>query len=315
MSINKSFENFSLKFLVPLFGVICYWFYLNICLGIFLSKIVYNFCYLFNIEVQEKYGFKKITKIIIDFLYNWYLRVRSKFKLLLAAFNMFIELVVIVQRRFKPLSNFKNFKYNFRLLKDALKVILKILNTYFEFIAELCFLNNIKTWVIDWIYFIRSFMVESVLIAYGFYLILLGVFGVWLGFLLGIYRYERSGRQNNVNEVADLYLFLLLLLLQILYNNGSSYALLDLLEALRSRSLEPRNIEEFSKFSLQICEPINSSSSKLLLGEFVEKPQIPFPFLGDPFVSIDIDFIFDESTNYEFELFRFYQNINEKVKS
>ena len=102
------------------------------------------------------------------------------------------------------------------------------------------------------------------------------------------------------------------LLLKILYNNGFDDVLL---EPLRIRSLEPRNIEEFSKFSLQVCEPSNSRPSKLFLGEFVEKPQIPLPFLGDPFVSIDIDFIFDESTNYKFELFRFYRNVNRKVES
>ena len=102
------------------------------------------------------------------------------------------------------------------------------------------------------------------------------------------------------------------LLLKILYNNGFDDVLL---EPLRIRSLEPRNIEEFSKFSLQVCERINSRSSKLFLGEFVEKSQIPLPFLGDPFVLMGIDFIFDESTIYEFELFRFYRNVNQKVKS
>ena len=150
-------------------------------------------------------------------------------------------------------------------------------------------------------------MTESVFITrivYGLYLIILGVFGVLLGFLLGI-----SRREDEVNEV---YVFLLLLLLKILYNNGFDDVLL---EPLRIRSLEPRYIEEFSKFSLQVCEPSNSRPSKLFLGEFVEKPQIPLPFLGDPFVSIDIDFIFDESTNYKFELFRFYRNVNRKVES
>lgn len=172
---------------------------------------------------------------------------------------------------------------------------------------EILFLNNIINWVIQWINLILLLMTESVFIArivYGLYLILLGVFGVLLGFLLGI-----SRREDEVNEV---YVFLLLLLLKILYNNGFDDVLL---EPLRIRSLEPRNIEEFSKFSLKVCEPSNSRPSKLFLGEFVEKPQIPLPFLGDPFVSIDIDFIFDESTNYKFELFRFYRNVNQKVKS
>ena len=150
-------------------------------------------------------------------------------------------------------------------------------------------------------------MKESVFITrivYGLYLILLGIFGVLLGFLLGVYRRE-----------DDIYVFILLLLLKILYNNGFDDVLLEPLRNLYLRSLEPRNIEEFSKFSLQVFEPSNSRPFKLFLGESVEKPQIPFPLLGDPFISIDVDFLFEESTNYEFELFRFYLNVNQKVKS
>lgn len=101
-------------------------------------------------------------------------------------------------------------------------------------------------------------------IIYGLYLILLGVFGILLSFLLAI-----SKRENEI------YLFLLL---RILYNNGFDDVLL---EPLRIRSLEPRNIEEFSKFSLQVCEPSNSHLSKLLLGEFVEKPQISLHLFRD----------------------------------
>ena len=66
---------------------------------------------------------------------------------------------------------------------------------------------------------------------------------------------------------------------------------------------------------MQVCEPSNSCPSKLFLGESVEKPQTPFPLLGDPFISIDVDFLFEESTNYEFELFRFYPKVSQKIKS
>ena len=113
-----------------------------------------------------------------------------------------------------------------------------------------------------------------------------------LGFLLGLV-YRRKDK-----KIDDRYVFFLLLLLNIFYNNGFDTVLL---EPLRIRSLESNNIEEFSKFSLQAFELSNSRPFKLFLRESVEKPQIPFPLLGDPFISIDVDFLFEESTNYEFE--------------
>jgi len=293
-------ENFSLKFLTPLFLVVCYWFYLNIYLGFFLSKIFYNF--FDNIEFQKKFSFKNITKIIIDFFWklikNWFIRIGQKFLLLIDAIDGLIRAVKIF---------LKKFKHNLRRLKNLLQIFWETFSVFCSLVNEILFLNNIRNWVIQWINLIRLLMTESVFITrivYGLYLILLGVFGVLLGFLLGISRCE--------DEVNEVYVFLLLLLLKILYNNGFDDVLL---EPLRIRSLEPRNIEEFSKFSLQVCEPSNSRPSKLFLGEFVEKPQIPFPLLEDPSISIDVDFLFEESTNYEFELFRFYRNVNQKVKS
>jgi hypothetical protein len=56
------------------------------------------------------------------------------------------------------------------------------------------------------------------------------------------------------------------------------------------------------------------SPLKIILKEPNQRLQIPFPILSDPFVWIDIDFIWEESKNYKFELFKFYQNVNEKVK-
>ena len=108
-----------------------------------------------------------------------------------------------------------------------------------------------------------------------------------MGFLLDIYRRK--------TEIDQIYLLFLLLLLQILYNNG--------FEPVQIPSLEPLNIEEFSKFSLQVSEPRNSRQSKLFLGEFVEKPQIPLPFLiiEDPLVVIKTEILWKNLINYKFE--------------
>lgn len=43
MKIQSQNENLSSKSLTILFLIVCYWFYLNIYLGFFLSKIFYNF--------------------------------------------------------------------------------------------------------------------------------------------------------------------------------------------------------------------------------------------------------------------------------
>ena len=74
MQIKLKNQNFRLKFLTPLFLVVCYWFYLSICFGYFLSKFFFNFFYEINktdlsksIQFRKKFSFKNITKLIIDF--------------------------------------------------------------------------------------------------------------------------------------------------------------------------------------------------------------------------------------------------------
>jgi hypothetical protein len=73
-------------------------------------------------------------------------------------------------------------------------------------------------------------------------------------------------------------------------------------------------VEQFSKFSFKTVEEINMRPFKIIFKEPEQESQIPLPILSDPFLWIDIDFISEESENYIFELFEFYQNINEKVK-
>jgi hypothetical protein len=146
-------------------------------------------------------------------------------------------------------------------------------------------------------------MKESLFImrmVYFLYFILLGIFGITIGFLLGIYK-----RENEINT------FLLLLLLKIIYNNKFDDVLLKYLHDL---SLETNIAETFSKFPLKSIEQIDPRPLKLTLKE---PEQIPLPFLiiEDPLVFIDIEVLLDESTNYQFELFKFYRNVNQKVKS
>ena len=248
---------FQSKFLIILFSIVCYWFYLSICFGYFLSKSFVNFFDEINktdlsksIQFRKKFSFKNIIKIIIDFFWklikNWFIRIGHKFLLLIDAINKVIKALKICRKKFKSILRFK---HNFRLLKNLLPIFWEIFLIFCSFVNEILFLNNIINWVIQLMNFIRLLMKESVFITrivYVLYLIILGIFGILVGFFLGIYRCE--------NEVNEIYIFLLLLLLQILYNNGFDEVLLEILSR---RSLEPGNIEEFSKFSLKSIEQID----------------------------------------------------------
>lgn len=167
---------------------------------------------------------------------------------------------------------------------------------------EIFFFHNIIKWIIQLMNFIRLLMEESLFISrivYFLDLILLGIFGIIIGFLLGIYK-----REDDINT------FLLLVLLNIIYNNGFNDVLLEYLHDL---SLETAAAETFSKFSLKSIEQIDPRPLKII---FKEPEQIPFPFLiiEDPLVFIDTEVLWEEPINYKFELFQFYQNVNEKVK-
>ena len=310
MQIQLQNQNFSLKFLTPLFLVVCYWFYLNICFGYFLSKIFYNFFDDINktssykiIKFRKKFNLENIKKFvfryILKFFENWIKRIGQKFLLLIDAINKVIKALKIFRKKFKSILKFK---YNFRLLKILLPIFWETFLIFCSFVNEIFFLHNIIKWIIQWMNLIRLLMKESVFITrivYVLYLILLGIFGITLGFLLGVYK-----REDEINT------FLLLLLLKIIYNNGFNDVLLEYLHDL---SLETTTAETFSKFSLKSIEQIDPRPLKITLKE---PEQIPLPFLiiEDPLVFIDTEVLWEEPINYKFQLFQFYQNVNEKVK-
>ena len=98
-----------------------------------------------------------------------------------------------------------------------------------------------------------------------------------------------------------------MLLLKIIYNNGFDDVLLEYLHDL---SLETNTAETFSKFSLKSIDP---RPLKITLKE-PEKIPLPFLIIEDPLVFIETEVLWEEPINYQFELFKFYQNVNEKVK-
>jgi hypothetical protein len=163
---------------------------------------------------------------------------------------------------------------------------------------EIYFLHNIIEWIIQLINFIRLLTKESLFIIrilYFLYFILLGIFRITIGFLLSIYK-----REEGINT------FLLLLLLKIIYNNRFDDVLLEYLHDL---FLETNTAQTFSKFSLKSIEQIDSRPLKITLKE-LEQISLPFLIIEDPLVFIDTEVLWDESTNYQFELFKFYRYVD-----
>nr|YP_010472332.1 hypothetical protein N4L43_pgp006 [Pleurosigma intermedium]UVG41943.1 hypothetical protein [Pleurosigma intermedium] len=309
MQIKLQNQNLSLKFLTPLFLVVCYWFYLSICFGYFSSKIFFNFFDEINkndlsksIQFRKKFSLKNIIKIIIDFfrklIKNWFIRIRDKFLFLIAAINKVIKALKICRKKFKSILKFK---HNFRLLKNLLPIFWETFLIFCSFMNEISFLHNIIEWIIQLMNFIRLLMKESLFIiriVYFLYFILLGIFGITIGFLLGTYKVD-----DEINTV------LLLLLLKIIYNNRFDDVLLEYLHDL---SLEINTAETFSKFSLKSIEQIDPRPLKITLKE-PEQISLPFLIIEDPLVFIDKEVLWDESTNYQFELFKFYRYVNQKI--
>lgn len=303
---------FQSRFLIILFTMVYYWFYLSISFGYFLSKIFVNFLDEINktnlsksIQFRKKFSFKNIIKIIIDFfrklIKNWLIRIRDKLLFLIAAINKVIKALKICREKFKSILKFKQ---NFRLLKNLLPIFWETFLIFCSFMNEILFLNNIIHWVIQLMNFIRLLMKESIFIiriVYFLYLILLGIFGIIIGFLLGVYKRE--------DEINAFLLFLLLLLLKIIYSNGFYDVSLKYLHDL---SLETNTAEPFSKFSLKNIEQIYPRPLKIILKQ-PEQISLPFLIIEDPLVFIDTDVLWDESTNYQFELFKFYRYVNQKI--
>jgi len=226
--------------------------------------------------------------------------------LFIRALDRSVTAIKIFLKKFKSLLKFK---HNFRLLKNLLGIFYQTFLIFCSLVNEILCLNNIIKWLIEWRNLIRFLMEESLFITtivYALYLIFIGLFGVLLGFLLGLYRTK--------DQIEHISLFFLLLLLNILsHKEFDDILLADLTDS----SLATNIAHPFYKFSFKTLPQIESRPFKLILKETQQRTQIPLPILpilDDPSVNIEIDFIWDESINYKFELFEFYQNLNEKVK-
>ena len=290
------------------------WFFMNFLFGYYASKMFWN---LFsenkikktdpckNIQVTKKFSFKNIIKIIIKFFWkllkNWFTHIDVKFLLLIDAINKVGQALQICKEKFTSLLKFK---YNFRILKNLLPIFWETFLIACSLLNEILLLNNIRNWVIQWVNLIQLVMNESVLISRildCLYWILLGIFGIMIGFLVGAYK-----REDEINEFL-----LLIILLRIIYNNWFDDVLLEYLYDL---SRKPKIVKPFSKFSLKTMEQAPRSLD--ILFEEPEQIPLPLPFLiiEDPLLIIETEVLWEQPINYQFELFKFYRYINQKVK-
>ena len=337
--IQKKSEDLT-SLIVP-FLIMGYWFYISVCFGYFLQKIVYHFLDRLNkkdpskiIKLRKKFNFKNIIKSIFRFFFklikNWCTRVLEKLFLLIEMLPTFIDGLITflkkVKSTFKSRRHFqktikrilrifqkKDLKLIFRLkrifqLKKVQRIyeLLKSLFTNYwnarkilhSFLKELLFISSFTLWAKSTLAKIICLMEESVIfIRYFLYLIILGLIGIILGFLLGLYKYKRD-KQIELEP----YLLFILYLLEILYSNNFRYL------------LESNQVDTFSKFSLEVVPEIKPRVSKLLLIEANQKSQLPVPIVNDPFLWVELEFYFNEPNNFKFELFEFYQYVTKKIK-
>jgi len=274
-------QNVSSKSFTTLLLLVSYWFYTSISFGYFLSKILYHFFDTIHknslsklIQLRKKFHFKTIIKTIIDFcsklIQNWLLRIFKKSLLLMSALDRSMTAIQIFLKKFLKFPF--RFKRNFRRFKILLDIFAETFLIFCSVINEILFFNTIINWLIQWRNLIQFLMKESLFITtivYALYFILLGLFGILVGFLLGLYRRK--------HQIEHIYLFFLLLLLHILSHKGFDDILLDDL----SDSSLATNTADFSSKPLP---QIESRPFKLILKKTQQIPQIPFPILDDPSV-------------------------------
>jgi len=342
ITIELKNQNSNSRSLLPIWS----WLYLTICFGYFLSKIFYNFVnfvkkinktdFSKSIPFKKKFNLENIKKFIInsilEFFKNWIKRISDKFLMLLDAIEAMIKIFKILTNNFRSIFKFKKkkFKKNFRLLKrwlpHAVKSLWHLFQIVFSLVKEVFFVHSIIKFLIESKNFILFVIFESVCPI--LYIIYVGIFGILLGFLLGT---QKRGENKYFEYLVYIYIFCLqyltyrayvLRLLKILFNKFGYDPL--------NFGYDPLNLkpEKVNKFSFQPVEPHNPSPSKLIMKEPDSMPELPliedsveppeFSIIADPdpsLPSIETDIFWSEPSLIKFEMFEFYQDINEKIKS
>lgn len=304
---------FSRLKLTTLFLFICCWLYTSISFGYFTAKIFNENFNNFTknnvfkrLKLVKKFTFKDITTTILKFyrklIGNWLIRIFSKSIALQHAIDQSINSILIFFKKiFKhPFA----WKYNFAQLIHLMNIFGETFLVFCSLINEILIFQNIKNWIVQWFNFIQLLMIESKFrakIICTLYFLILALFGIVSGILIYLFTYK--------DEINEIYLFILFLS-NIIHNKKLNNILLDFLQVY---SLETHGVEKFSKFSLEVCKETNPRPSKLVFKKVIKKSKTLLPILDDPPILVDINYIFEKSPDYIFELFSFYKDVNQKV--
>ena len=285
--------------------IILLWSYINFCLGYFLYELVYNFfgkTHKFNLF--EKVRFKKIFNLknitvlvkfvfnyILESVKNWWSRVHEKINLVSQLVPEIIQSMKIFKKKFKSIWEFQR---NFLLIKNLLIVFWQAFKIICSLISEFFVLHNMFKFLVKSREFALILISEYVLIVkfvYIIYFIIIGLFSMLVGFLLSIYKTDKK-----------IYILTLLIFLQSLYIN-----------VFNSILFEPDKIKHLQELNFKPVKQISINPSKLTFQKQFQRQLIPLPILIDPFILINVEIVWKKEL-YEFELLKFCQEINKKIK-
>jgi hypothetical protein len=301
---NMNFD----KSLKILFLMILLWSYINFCLGYFLYELVYNFFGIMhkrnlfeNIRFKKIFNSKNMT-FLVKFVFNyisesvkdWWKRVCEKTNLISQSVPEIIRAMKIFKKKFKSILQFKR---NFLLIKNLLIVFWQAFKILCSFISEFFVLFNMFKFLLKSREFALILISEYVVIikfVYVIYFILIGLFSVLMGFLLSMYKTDKK-----------IYVLTILIFLQSLYINVFNSILFE--------SNKIKHLQELQKLNFKPVKQIRANPSKLIFQKLDQSKLIPLPILIDPFILIDVEIVWKKEL-YEFELLKFCQEINKKIK-
>nr|WAK84814.1 hypothetical protein [Amicula sp. isolate GU52X-4 cfCalB7] len=296
--------NLSLKPLMIILLLVSYTFfvfYVGIRFGYFLSKILYDFVDQINkndlykrIQFRKEFTVKTITRfiprLIVKFFKKYVNRVFGKIFQTYLTVYIFVGSFLSLLKKLK--FDFSQWKYNFRLLRRFLGITSVTRRVIDKFRQQLSFPDQlietlIKLKEITLLLISGSGLIPIAVILYIILLgLLVGIFGIFLGFLLGVYAHE-----------DELDIFFLFFLLQILYATNK----------FPDHLLGP-NIFECDRFSrLTPIEQLEPRQSKLTMKNYDSLP-LPFSMINSPIINVETAIFMQKSTNFEFELVQFYGN-------
>lgn len=257
-----------------------------------------------NIKIRRKFSIENLK----NFLFHYFLNIfeTSVSETLHRLLHMGQGLGLMFRVGYELLKNFKswfkiknNNNYNFKLLKVLWGTLTEFCLYCFSICNNMNFLHRKLRLIKNIFYYYCMFLLLSDILILTIFFVALGllvliIFGLLIGFLIGIYQHE-----------DDIYVLVLILLLQILYRNGC----VRNFEDFYSTSIEQNKLTEISKFPLKPLELMDVNPTKIVFKGFDFTPQIFLPIFNDPILWLDVECIIERPYQYNIELFKVYKKL------